>query len=688
MKQYTSDKIRNVAVVGHGNAGKTTLIDAMLWQTKNADRFGKVDDGTSVSDYDPEEIKRKTSVFSTVVSFDTGVSKFNVLDTPGLFDYEGAVAEMIPPAESVLIVISGKSGLSVGAEKGYEAAKKAGKATMFYISKMDRENADFYKIFEDLKAKFGPSVCPFVVPAKVNGKNGYIDLVDEVCYVYDGSGSRSWVDMPDMGHRIAGLRTAMIESAAAEDEELFEKYLEGEEITREEVIKGIKNGIKNGNITPVICGSALQMEAVDLVIEALDVLLPAANAGVAEAENAGEIVELACDENGPFVAQIFKTINDPFVGKLSFVKVVSGKLNSSVKLYNASQQKADKIGKLLFVCGKKTEETKEIAAGDIGAITKLSNAATGDTLCAEGASYVMEAINFPRPTLRMSISPANKGEESKVGTGMNRLCEEDKTLWFGTDAETKQQIVTGMGEQHIDVVVSRLKSKYGVDVVLEQPMVAYREKISKKVTQEGRHKKQTGGHGQFGHVVIEFEPYEGDELLFEENVFGGAVPKGYFPAVEKGLLEASASGVIAGYPMVGLKATLTDGSYHPVDSSEMAFKLAANLAYKEGIKQAKPFLLEPIGALKATVPEDNTGDIMGEINKRRGRVLGMIPLDGGKQIIEAEVPMATMHDFTTFVRSTTGGRGVFSFDFVRYEPLPPMLEAKVVEEAKKFFDKE
>lgn len=693
MKNYRPEQIKNVAVLGHGNAGKTTLVEALLWKAGASDRLGRVDDGTSLSDYSDEELSRKTSVFSSVLPFSCAVGeeeyKFNLIDAPGLFDYEMGQYEALMACESVLIAVSGKSGVSVGTEKAYKMAVKNQKSSIFFVSKMDRPHADFYKVLEELKTHFGPSVCPVVVPYKDGEKNGYIDLISGQAYQYDDKGAPSKVPMPDLEHRVDGLREAMSEAVAEADEELFEKFFSGEEFTEKELIRGIKKGVKAGSITPVVCGSALMMEGIDLTLEMMAELLPtAADAAPTAAENeAGDLVELPCDPAGDLAALVFKTVNDPFVGRLSFVKVFSGTLLPETKLYNATQQKGEKMGKMVSLFGKKQSEVKAIAAGDIGAVTKLSGVLTGDTLCAEGKVYKLDRPAFPTPTLSMAVHPLDKGDESKIGQGILRLCEEDPTLHFATDRETKEQVLTGLGEQHLDVVIARLKARYGVDAKLEVPMVAYRERINKKVKVEGKYKKQSGGHGQYGHVWIEFEPCDSEELVFEENVFGGAVPRNYFPAVEKGLQEAVRHGVIAGYPVVGLKATLLDGSYHPVDSSELAFKTAASLAYKEGMKQGAPSLLEPIGTLKAYLPESYTGDIMGEINKRRGRVLGMNPAEDGLQEIVADVPMAQMADFSTVMRSMTQGRGSFTYAFARYEPLPPQLEEKVVEEAKKFFQK-
>jgi len=685
MKQYLAGKIRNVALAGHGGSGKTSLAEALLFKAGASDRLGKVADGNTVCDFDPEEMKRKVSVSSAVAPFTWGSTKINLIDTPGLFDFAGGFYEGVRAAESVLITVSGKSGVSVGVEKAYQLAVELGKARMFFVSKMDTENADFYKVLEELKTAFGPSVCPLVVPYVENHVvQSYINLIDNKAYRYNAEGEISETAMPDTGHRLEGLVAAISEAVAETDEELFEKYFSGEQFTRDEIIRGIHTGVKSGTITPVLCGSSFTMEGVDMLLDAIVDHLPSAwESGAEMAQTAdGELVEIPCTDEAPLAAYVFKTVADPFVGKLSYVKVVSGKLSGELVPVNARTGEPERLGKIIYVKGKKQEDTAFISAGDIGAITKLATAVTGDSLCDPKKVVSFEPTKFPAPTLSMAVKTKNKGDEGKVAQALQRLMEEDPTISFEQNAETKQQVLTGLGEQHLDVVVSKLKNKFGVDVELVAPRVPYRETIRKKVKVQGRHKKQSGGHGQFGDVWIEFEPCDSDELVFEENVFGGSVPKNFFPAVEKGLQEAVKKGLLAGYPVVGMKATLVDGSYHPVDSSEMAFKTAASLAFKAAFPQASPALLEPIGNLKVYVPDSYTGDIMGDLNKRRGRVLGMNPMANGMQEIEGEVPMSEMYDFTTVLRSMTQGRGSFTLKFERYEQLPSNLEAKVIEEAK------
>lgn len=685
MRQYLAGKIRNVALAGHGGSGKTSLAEALLFKAGASDRLGRVEDGTTVCDFDAEETKRKVSVSSAVAPFAWGSTKINLLDTPGLFDFAAGFYEGVRAVESVLITVSGKDGVTVGTEKAYQLALDQNKARMVFVSKMDTDNADFYKVLEELKATFGPSICPIVVPYVENHKVlCYINLIDNKAYTYNDKGEPSETAMPDFGHRLEGLRVAISEAVAETDEELFEKYFSGEQFDRDEIIRGIHTGVKNGTITPVLCGSAFTMEGVDMLLDAIVDHLPSAwESGGEVAEDAeGNPVEIECTDEAPLSAFVFKTVADPFVGKLSYVKVVSGKLASDSNPVNVRTGQTERLGKIIYTRGKKQEDTAFITAGDIGAITKLSEAVTGDSLCDPKRAVKFEPAAFPHPTLTMAVKAKNKGDEGKVAQAMQRLMEEDPTIYFEQDVETKQQLISGLGEQHLDVVVSKLKSKFGVEVELKQPRVAYRETIRKKVKVQGKHKKQSGGHGQYGDVWIEFEPCDSDGLVFEENVFGGSVPKNFFPAVEKGLQDCVKKGLLAGYPMVGVKATLLDGSYHPVDSSEMAFKMAATLAYKAGIPQASPVLLEPIGNLKVLVSDTYTGDIMGELNKRRGRVLGMNPTANGLQEIEGEVPMSEMADFTTVLRSMTQGRGSFILKFERYEQLPSNLEAQVIEEAK------
>ncbi len=684
MKQYDANKILNVALAGHSGSGKTSVAEAMLYIAGASDRLGKVSDGNTVLDCDPEEIKRKASIVTAVAPLEWKNYKINLIDTPGLFDFEGGLREGMRAADTAMIVVSGKNGVNVGTEKAVKAATEAGLTKVFFVNGLCDESARFYRVFETLKSQFGPSVCPVVVPYIVDGKaNCYINLLEYKAYLYE-NGKMTQTAMPDMGDRLEGLRTAINEAVAETSDEMFEKYFSGEEFTPEEIIVGVSTGVKNGTISPVFCGDAQNTFGIDQLLNGITWLAPnAADKGAELAlDQNGEPVELSVNDNAATAALVFKTVADPFVGKLSYFKVISGKVSPDTPLINMTTGEPERINKVMVIRGKKQEEQPYIGAGDIGCVAKLLNTKTGDTLCSPARKVTLERISYPNPCYSMAIYPKTKGEEDKVAQAVMKLIEEDPTIKFENNTETKQMIISGMGEQHLDVLVSKLKSKYGVDVVLEVPKVAYRETIRKKVQAQGRHKKQSGGHGQFGDVWIEFEPCDCDDLEFGERVVGGAVPKGYFPAVEKGLRECIKKGVLAGYPVVGLKATLYDGSYHPVDSSEMSFKMAASIAYKNGLPNANPVLLEPIGTLKALVPDGNMGDVMGEVNKRRGRVLGMNPGEDGMQQVEAEVPMAEMHDFATYIRQVTQGRGSFSFEFVRYEDAPAHIAQKIIEDAK------
>ncbi|MCL2884513.1 MAG: elongation factor G [Oscillospiraceae bacterium] len=684
MKQYSAKNIRNVALTGHAGSGKTSLAEAAYFLTGKSDRLGKVAEGNTVCDFDPEEIKRVASVSLALLPLEWKDTKINLLDAPGLFDFSGGLSEAIRAAGSAVIVLSGKSGVTVGAEKAYRASRKKGIATFFFINKLDNENADFYKVFEELKAKFGTSVCPIVVPHMVDRQvAAYINLLENKVFTYK-NGKASEVPMPDVGNTLDGLRTAINEAVAETSEALMDKYFAGEAFTSDELIAGLASGVRKGDISPVFCGAATELQAVDQLLDGLLWLAPwgESTAGEDAVDKDGKKVDIKVDESAPTAAIVFKTIIDPFVGKLLYFKVVSGKVTSDSQLINMRTGATEKIGKLYTVRGKKQEEAACVPAGDIGAVTKLTGTNTGDTLCAASRPLTLPGVPYEAASLSMAVYPKNKGDEDKIATGFARLMEEDPTLSFEIQKETHEMVASGLGEQHLDVAMSKLKAKFNVDVTLKTPRVPYRETVRKKVKVQGRHKKQSGGHGQYGDVWVEFEPCDSDEMVFAETVFGGSVPRNFFPAVEKGLRESAQRGVLAGFPMVGLKATLTDGSYHDVDSSEMAFKIAANLAYKAGIPQAGPVLLEPVGNLKVYVPSDYTGDIMGDINKRRGRVLGMHPGEDDLTCIEAEVPMAETGDYAVMLRSLTGGRGYFTQAFERYEEAPAMVAQKVIAEFK------
>lgn len=685
MRQFSAANIRNIALAGHAGAGKTSLAEALLYKTGATDRLGKISDGNTICDFDPEEIKRKASLASAVAPFTFKDIKVNILDTPGLFDFAGGMYEGIRAAETVVVALSAKSGVPVGAEKAVKVAKKMGKTSVFFVTQMDVENADFFEVIQEIKDKFGTSVCPMVVPVmKEHKAAAYVDVLTKKAFQYDKSGKCVEIPLPE-SIDLEEYRSAMSEAVAETDEELMEKFFAGEEFTDEEMMAGMKKGMREGTVSPVFCGSAATLEGIDLFLYAIYSLLPSPAdipPETVKKEDGAEAV-IKYEAADPFCAYVFKTVADPFVGKMSFVKIRSGKLTGDMQPINSRTGAPERLGKMMIVKGKKQEDTACVEAGDICVISKLSATSTGDTLCDSKRVVSLPPIQFPEPELSMAVTAKAKGDEGKISQSMQRLMEEDPTLRFYTNTETKQQILSGMGEQHLDVVVSKLKNKFGIEVALEKPVVPYRETIRKKCKVEGKHKKQTGGHGQYGHVWIEFEPCDSEELVFQEAVFGGSVPKNFFPAIEKGLRDSVKHGVLAGYPVVGIKATLLDGSYHPVDSSEMAFKTAANLAYKAGMAQASPTLLEPIASVSILAPESCTGDIMGDMNKRRGRVLGMNPAEDGLTEIAAEAPMAEMFDFSTSLRSIAQGRGSFTMKFERYEQLPSNLEAAVIEAAPK-----
>jgi len=682
VKQYQAKDIRNIAFTGHGNSGKTSLVEALLFLSGATDRLGKIADGNTVCDFDPEEIKRKTSVTTSVAPMEWKNTKINAIDAPGLFDYEGGVSEALRAADTSLIVISGKSGISVGATKAYKAASKQGKSKIFFINKMNSESADFYKTYEQMKTAYGSSVCPLVVPYVVERKvQCYINLLDGKAFAY-ADGKASEVPMPDAGSLIDDLKTALYEAVAETSETFMEKYFSGEAFTAEELSSGISEGVQTGSISPVFCGASQTLDGVDLLLDGLANLAAPADKASETAEADGREISIECKDTDPAAAIIFKTVADPYVGKLSYFKVLSGKIEADSQLVDSRTGHTERISKVMIIKGKKQEDTAFIGAGDIGAVPKLSAVNTGDTLCSPSRVVTLKGVEFPAPTLYMAIYPQTKGDEDKIVQGIHKLLEEDPTISLEQRVETHQTILAGLGDQHLDVICSKLKTKFNVDVFLQEPRVAYRETIRKKVDVEGKHKKQTGGHGQFGHVWLTFEPCDSDDLVFEERVVGGSVPRGYFPAVEKGLRDCIQKGTLAGYPVVGLKATLFDGSYHNVDSNELSFKMAAANAYKTGMEKASPVLLEPIGVLKTTIPDDTMGDIIGEVNKKRGRVLGMDAAEDGMQIVSAEVPMAEMGDFSTLLRQITQGRGTYSLAFERYEDAPPMVAQKVIEQAK------
>ena len=659
---YETKNIRNICFIGHGNSGKTSLAESLLFSTGAIDRMGKVTDGNTVCDYDAEEIKRQITISTSVAPVNFGGCKINVLDCPGYFDFAGEVLAAIRVVEAGIIFCSAKDGITVGAERSWKYLKAAGVPAIFYISKLDEEHGDFDAVLSALKEKYGAVICPVIIP--MSDGTGVIDLVHNVAYQTKG-GKTAKIAVPDAdAGKVEDMRMELMEAAAV-TEELMEKFLDTMELSDDEIAEGIKAGLAERSVVPVVCGAAMANIGTEAVMQAICDYVPA------PADKSAE----------PVSAFVFKTVSDQF-GKYSFVKVMSGKITADLTLRNVRASSNDKLGRLYTVSGKKTTEVKEACCGDIVAVGKMEWK-TGDTVCDPKNEVELPALEMPDPCYSMAISPKTKGQDDKVAGGLARLNEEDVSFTLVNNAETHQMVISGAGDIQVDVLCAKLKSRFGVETELKPARVAYREKIKGKVEAHGRHKKQSGGSGQFGDVWIRFEPQdEQDEMIFAEEVFGGSVPKNFFPSVEKGLRNAVQKGVLAGYPLVGLKATLYDGSYHPVDSNDMAFQTAARLAYQDGIPKAKPTILEPIGLLQVTIPDANLGDIMSDISsKRRGTVLGMNAEDG-MQTVEAEVPMAEMSSYTIDLRSMTQGRGSFTCKFIRYEEAPGNVQQKVIEEAK------
>lgn len=685
MKNYPADKIRNIVLLGHGGSGKTAFAEAVLYNAKATDRLGRSADGNTVMDFDPEEIRRKISINTSVATCEWRDCKINLIDTPGDFDFLGEVMQGLRVADSALVLISAKDGNSVGAEKAVRLSKKRNVPIFFMISRMDEANANFDKALESLKERYGAAVTPFALPIVADGKmTGVVDVIAQQAYSIDPkTGMTKSIDMPaSLKGTVESLVESISEHAAESDEALMEKFFGGEPFTSEELLQGLRASIRSGSLMPVFVGAGLSNWAIGFTLDKLADYMPSpAEMPAVTAETTDGASVTVEVKDSTFSSFIFKTIADPFVGRISLFRVYSGVLKGNSTVYNPVKEKDERIGSLFMMNGKKQLSADQIGAGDIGAVTKLLVTTTNDTLCDRSRPVILPRINFPTPCLSLSILPKAKGEEDKIMSGLNKLKDEDPVFAVRNDAETRQMLISGLGEQQLDVLRSKLKSKFNVEATLEEPRVPYRETIRKKVKVQGKHKKQSGGHGQYGDVWVEFEPGDREELTFEEKIFGGSVPKSFHPAVEKGLQDAVQKGVLAGYPVVNLKATLVDGSYHDVDSSEMAFKIAARLAYKAGLPQASPVLLEPISLAEIHIPDDYLGDIMGDMNKRRGRIMGINPDDMG-QVVSAEVPTSEMAKYATDLKSMTQGRGWYTIEFVRYEQAPPIVADKVIADAK------
>ncbi len=695
MQTYKYEKIRNVAVLGHGGCGKTTLVEAMAYTTGITKRMGRVEEGNTISDYDKEEQKRLFSISTTLVPILWEDTKINFLDTPGYFDFVGEVEEAISAADAAVIVVSAKAGIEVGTKKAWDLCERYKLPRMFFVTDMDDDNASFRNVVEALKADYGNRIAPFHTPIRENEKFvGFVNVVKKAGRRFSNNlGEYVDGDIPEYCMEYTNAyRDALMESIAETSEDLMNKFFEGEEFTMVEIENAIRSGVASCDMIPVLCGSGVQARGTFALLQAIDKYFPSPNKNVITgmSQKTETTFFADYDANKDFSARVFKTIADPFIGKFSLIKVCSGILKSDSVIYNANKGTEEKLSRLYVLRGKEQIEVKELYAGDIGAIGKLSDTQTGDTLSTKANPIIYDPIKMSVPYTYVRYEAKNKGDDDKVSQALAKLMEEDKTLKTVNDTENRQALLYGIGEQQIDVTVSKLLSRYKVEVVTSKPKVAYRETIRKKVQVQGRHKKQSGGAGQFGDVIMTFEP-SGDletPYIFEEKIFGGSVPRNFFPAVEKGVQESVLAGPLAGYPVVGIKATLIDGSYHPVDSNEMAFKLAARKAFKAGIMDATPIILEPIASMKVVVPDKFTGDIMGDLSKRRGRVLGMNPIAGGKQEIIADIPMSELYGYSTDLRSMTGGIGDYSYEFARYEPAPSDVQAKVIDEAEKVEDDE
>ena len=684
MKNYASNRVRNVVLLGHSGSGKTTYSEAALYYSGATKRFGKVEDGNTVSDYEAEEIRRKVSINTSVIPVEWQDTKIKFLDTPGYFDFAAEVKLAMNVADTGLIMVSAKSGVEVGTEKAWEYCEEMHLPRIIFINQMDDENADFEKTLADLRKNFGKAVAPLQIPFDDENGNfiGFINLIKRDARK-KVNGKLEKCEMPeDKKDQVEVLRSMLIEVAAESSEELMEKFFNDEELTEEEIYDGLQVGIANHSIAPVMCGSATLGYGVKLLMNTIvRFTLPAIEAKANfHAFHDGKDVVYCSSDDERFSAYVFKTIADPYIGRLNLFRVMTGKLDTTMSVYNEEKDTVEKVGRLYVMRGKEQIEVDELHSGDIGALAKLSNTSTQDTLSLKDANIIIPKIALPGSVLCMAIKPKGKGDEDKLSAALTKIREEDTTIKMEVNPETKQTLVYGVGEQQLDVMVQKLKAKYKIEVDLTDPIIPYRETIKAKASVRGRYKKQSGGHGQFGDVVMEFEPsYDTTTpVIFEEKIFGGSVPKQYFPAVEKGLQECVQSGVLAGYPVVGLKATLTDGSYHPVDSSEMAFKMATSVAFKEGIPQAKPVILEPIEHVEVLIPDKYMGDIMGDITKRRGRILSMDAV-GMKKCIVAEVPTAEMHKYATDLRSMTQSRGEYRHHFERYEEAPMEVQKKIIE---------
>ena len=684
MKEYNYKNLRNVGLIGHGATGKTSLAESLLFYTNNTDRLGKVEDGTTVMDYEQEEKKRKISLSTSVASFEDSNVKINIVDMPGYFDFQGEMAQGMRAVDIATIVVCAASGIQVGTEKAWDYCEKIKLPRAFFVNKMDRENANFDKVLDQMKEMFGTSVVPIQYPiGKESDFNGIINVISKTALVYNAKTSKMETsEIPeDLKDKVEECKQMVMEAVAETDEELLDKYLNDGELCDEDIYNGLIKGCANGDIAPVLCGSAIKMIGIKSMINSIIKCFPSPEHSLPQKAinlSNDEEVFINIDDDKPFSAFVFKTIADPFVGKISLFRVMTGKINGEMTALNTNKDKQEKLNHLFFMKRKNQIPTQVISAGDIGAVAKLQYTATGDTLCSDKLKIMYDKINLPNAVMPMAILPKSKGDEEKISLSLSKLMEEDPVFKVERDVENAETIIWGLGETHLEVIANRIKSKFGADVVLQEPKVPYRETIKGSSDVQGKHKKQSGGHGQYGDVKIKFEPRQDGELDLEfvDKVVGGAVPRNFIPAVEKGLRDCISNGVLAGYPVIDFKASLVDGSYHEVDSSEMAFKIAGSMAFKNAMQKASPVLLEPMMKVEVTVPEEYMGDVIGDINSRRGRMEGMEAVNGA-QVIRAFVPLSEMFGYATTLRSRSQGRGGYSMVFDHYEEVPKNIQEQI-----------
>lgn len=687
MKEYKSDKLRSVGIVAHGGAGKTSLAESLLFNAGAITRMGRVDDGTTIMDFEPEEIKRKVTISAALAPCEWQNHKINFIDTPGYADFIGEVKGVLRAVDSTLVVLCAASGVEVETEKTWDYAKELNLPRMAFINKMDRENADFDRVIIEMKKKFGPAIVPIQLPiGSEENFEGIIDLIKMKAIMSNSQNNQlSEMEIPtDLKEKALESRQKLIEIAAEVDDELLAKYLDGEYLSDDEIKMGLSKGIYQSRIFPVMCGSAYKNIGIQQIMNAILDYLPApeVNSVLGTDPISQDVVERKTSDG--FSAIVFKTTADPFVGRLSYIRVFSGTMKPDTTIYNATKGKTERIGNVFTLRGKHQVALNTIFAGDIAVVAKLQETATGDTLCEKDKPIIFESITYPKPMFTMCIEAKNKGDEDKIGNALNRLMDEDKTFKVFKNLETKQLLISGIGELHTDIMAERMKRKFGVDVILSDPKIPYRETIRNTVKVEGKHKKQSGGHGQYGHVWLQLDPLPmGNNFEFVDSVFGGSVPRQYIPAVEKGVREALIGGVLGGYPMVDIKVTLYDGSYHNVDSSEMAFKIASTMALRKGALQAKPTLLEPICNVKINVPDSFMGEVIADLNGKRGRIQGMEPIGQGAGVIKAQVPIAEMFKYAIDLRSITQGRGYFDWNFSHYEEVPQRIAEMIIATSKK-----